>query len=163
LRTFISLLILIAPTASLVWAQTTDDLKLEAHVGSATALFKVPLDLLRLEHDSLACSISWDPSYESGRMGDAGILAKAHRSQADTGVLAVTFMRVPAGSIDVIQEVPEPALRARIEGRYLVLELGASAALNTLQGWHPDSLYFETPPWGFSAALRTWVRPIYAP
>jgi len=132
-------------------------------VGPAAALVKVPLDLLRLERDSLACSISWNSSYENASMGDAGIFGKAHRSQAGTGVRAVTFIRVPAGSIDVIQEVPEPALRARIEGRYLILELGASAALNTLQGWHPDSLYFETPPWGFSAAFRTWVRPIYAP
>jgi len=132
-------------------------------VGSASALFKVPLDLLRLDHDSLACSISWDRSYDAWSTGDTGILAKAHMSQGDTGVRAVTFMRVPAGSIDMIQEVPEPALRTRIEGQYLLLELGASTALNTLQGWHPDSLYFETPPWGFSAAWRTWVRPTYAP
>jgi len=134
LKRFVTLLVLATPAASLLRAQATHDLRLEAHVGPAAALVKVPLDLLRLERDSLACSISWNSSYENASMGDAGIFGKAHRSQAGTGVRAVTFIRVPAGSIDVIQEVPEPALRARIEGRYLILELGASAALNTLQG-----------------------------
>lgn len=152
------------PATSLARAQATKDvLTLEARVGAATALSKVPLDILRLEHDSLACSISWDSAHESGSMGDVGILAKAHKSDAGGPVRALTFMRVPAGSIDMIQEVAEPALRGRIEGRYMVLELGPSTALNTLQGWHPDSLYFETPPWGFSAAFRAWVRPLYAP
>jgi hypothetical protein len=151
-------------TAGIGRLSAQDDVSgLHAEIGAAVARIIVPLGLLRRQRDSLAYLVAWDRTDQGLPWRRVGVIVKLATSGRDVVAHPTPFMIVPAGSIDAIADLPDSGVRAHVEGSTVILELKESTPLNTIRGWHPDSLYFETPPWGFQKALRTWVRPTYEP
>jgi hypothetical protein len=132
-----------------------------AEIADASARITVPLPLLRRQDDSLAYLVSWSHPDEPPAWHRVGVIVKLGTSGDEATADPTPFEIVPAGSIDAITLLPDSGIQARVDGSTVVLEIQGSTILNTLQGWRPDSLYFETPPWGFQTAFRTWLRPTY--
>jgi len=155
------LLMMVAAVSSL--SAQNDANGLHAEVAGASARITVPLQLLRRQDDSLAYLVSWSRRDDPAAWHRVGVIVKLATSSGGARAEPTPFDIVPAGSIDAIAFRPDSGVQARVDGSTVVLEIHGSTILTTLQGWRPDSLYFETPPWGFQTAFRTWLRPIYKP
>src|SRR5262245_3815068 len=136
---------------------------LHAEIAEGRARITVPLQLLRRQDDSLAYLVAWSHPDDQAAWHKVGVIVKLGASRDDATADSTPFEIVPGGSIDAIMNLPDSGVQARVDGSAIVLEIRGSTLLNTLQGWRPDSLYFETPPWGFQTAFRTWLRPTYKP
>jgi hypothetical protein len=136
---------------------------LHAEVAKDWARITVPLELLRHQDDSLAYLVAWSHPDDQSARHRVGVIVKLGTSDGESTAHPTPFDLVPAGSINAITPLPDSGVQARVEGSTVVLELHGSTPLHTLEGWHPDSIYFETPPWGFQTALRAWLRPKYKP
>jgi hypothetical protein len=134
---------------------------LEATIGSAGAHISVPLGLLRHAVDSPSCLVSWDRRDDPRQVGSMGVIVKVSRPGADRRAHAVSFQLISVGSAHAVEELQDTGVRARVEGSRVLIVLGPSTALNTLQGWRPDSLRVESPPWGFAFANHAWIYPKY--
>jgi hypothetical protein len=90
-----------------------------------------------------------------------GVSVKLSQPGTDRRAHAVSFQRISVGSAHVVEELRDTGVRARVEGSLVLIVLGPSTALNTLQGWRPDRLRVESPPWGFALANHAWIYPEY--
>jgi hypothetical protein len=77
-------------------------------------------------------------------------------------VTATGFNVRGAGSINVMEVVPDTSIHVRFEGPVLVIELGMSSTLNGLAHVRPDSIRVDllTPQ---SKEPLAWLYPVYAP
>jgi hypothetical protein len=142
-------------------ADAQDPAGLEAHVGSAKARISVPLSLLQVERDSFSCLITWGGTgllHSPGEMGLMVRVPQGGKERRKGHAVAVGFDQ--SGDLGVVILLRD-TVRSWAEGSRLEVELGASTALNTLQGSRPDSLLVESPPWGFSQAVHAWIHPKY--
>ena len=158
-RPWLSCWTILLMAANPAHAQSTPH-QVEVRVAPTGAHIVIPVGLLRSAGDSLAFVLTWSTSpYRAD--GRIALGVRVPRSDSVWAGLATAFLIEPAGKLGAIIPLPDTAVRARLEHSVLRVGLGTSAALKSLLAWRPDSISFESPPWGYQAAYWTWVRPSY--
>jgi hypothetical protein len=162
MRSLIIGVLMATTTASASAAAQTPDARVAATIRRSGARFEVPRALLGPIGESIVCAVSWDRSYQTWRIGDEGVAITVPAESRGTTLTATGFNVRGAGSINVMELVPDTTIHARFEGPVLVIELGMSSTLNGLARIRPDSLRVDllTPQ---SREPRAWLYPVYAP